>query len=144
MRWWSSSSGSRLPALGAAAALALGACVRTTTVTYLPSAERPRLSLDEGRAMLAQFVGVECERLRGAGRAAGETRVVVALDADGRATSSELTGTTGDGRVDGLVGAVAAQLRLDPPPGARAELHAGYRCADDGGVATTLERWPAA
>lgn len=131
-RWWCCSA-------GAAALFGLAACVRTTTVTYLPSAERPRLTLDDGRGMLASFVGVECERLLGLGRAEGAVRVLVALDSAGEAASSELVGSSGDSRVDGLVGAVAAQLRLAPAPAGRAALHAGYRCADDGGVAVTLE-----
>lgn len=134
-RWWWCSA-------RAAALLGLAACVRTTTVTYLPSAEQPRLGLDEARGTLATFVGVECARLLGEGRAEGAARVLVALDSAGEATSSELATTTGDARVDGIVGAVAAQLRLDAPAAARggpAALLAGYRCADDGGVAVTLE-----
>ncbi len=130
----------RATAALAAGALALvAACVRTTTVTYLPSPDQPRLTLAEGEATLARFVGVECERLRGAGRAAAETRVLVRHDGAGQATSSELAASTGDSRVDGLVGAVAAQLRLEPGR-SPVELRVGYRCADDGGVAVTLER----
>lgn len=98
--------------------------------------------------MLARFVGLECERLREAGLAERQTEVVVATDSAGLATSAELRGTTGDGRVDGVVGAVAAQLDLgesgrDARGGGAATavtLRAGYRCADDGGVVATLER----
>ena len=122
--------------------LLLAACVTTTTVTYLPSPEQPRLALAEGQATLARFVGVECERLRAAGRADATVPVTVALDSAGNATSAELARSTGDARVDGIVGAVAAQLRLDPPPAgaARATVRAGYRCDEHGGVAATLER----
>ncbi|MHB1225672.1 MAG: hypothetical protein ACYC2G_16715, partial [Gemmatimonadaceae bacterium] len=60
----------------------------------------------------------------------------------------QLRGSIGDERVDGLVGAVAAQLDLGEPGPSAADggatapvtLRAGYRCADDGGVLTTLER----
>ena len=127
-----------LAALGALGAL--GACVRTTTVTYLPSPERPRLSLAEAGTVLARYLGIECESLLGRTVASSETRVRVAVDSVGNVTSSMLERSTGDAQADGLVGAVTAQLKLAAlPPGAtEAVVRASYRCAAEGGATATL------
>ena len=121
-------------------ALLLAACTTTTTVTYVPSPEQPRLDLAQGQTTLARFVGLECERLRGESHPAGETRVTLALDSAGLATEAELTASSGDARIDGIIGAVAAQLKLEPrAAGAHAAtLHAAYSCGDDGAVTATL------
>ena len=131
----------RTTALALLAAGALGACVRSTTITYLPSLERPRLSLAEGQATLARYLGIECESLLGRSVARGEARVAVAVDSAGDVTSAELERSTGDARADGLVGAVTAQLHLDGLPSGttRAVVRAGYRCAPEGGATATLE-----
>jgi hypothetical protein len=123
-----------------ASALLLAACTTTTTVTYVPSPEQPRLDLRQGQATLQRFVGLECERLRGAGHAAGETQVSVTLDDAGLATEAGLAASTGDTRIDGIIGAVAAQLTLAHQlPRVRATtLHATYQCAEDGSVTATL------
>jgi hypothetical protein len=131
------------PSLVAACLLGAGVltgCVTTRTVTYLPDAAQARMSLEEGRTTLGTFLGVECTRLRGAGRAAATAPVTVLLDAEGRVTGAELDRSTGDARADGLIGAVAAQLQVAPPAGGRATLRAGYQCDDAGGVSVTLER----
>ena len=121
--------------------LLAAACVTTTSVTYLPSAEQPRLTLGDGGRTLARFVGVECERLSAAGRDSGSAVARVALDSLGAAVSSEVLTSSGDARVDGLVGAVTAQLRLDAPPaGGTAAVRARWRCSGDAGA--TLERLP--
>ncbi|HEU4629682.1 MAG TPA: hypothetical protein VFS08_08040 [Gemmatimonadaceae bacterium] len=121
-------------------ALLLAACTTTTTVTYVPSPEQPRLDLVRGQATLERFIGLECDRLRDEGHAAGETQVTVALDDAGLATGAELAATSGDARIDGIIGAVAAQLRLPPRPAGvhAALLRATYRCGDDGSVRATL------
>jgi hypothetical protein len=131
----------RRGALGALGALALlGACVRTTTVTYLPNLERPRLTLAQGEVTLARYLGIECESLLGRSVATGDTRVAVVVDSLGGVTASELERSTGDARADGLVGAVTAQLRLDGLPAGttRAVVRAGYRCDPAGGATATL------
>ena len=128
-------------ATAAAAVALLAGCVRTTTVSYLPSVERPRLSLGEGQATLARYLGIECESLLGRSVARGEARVAVAVDSVGDVISAELERSTGDARADGLVGAVTAQLHLDGLPSGttRAVVRAGYRCAPEGGATATLE-----
>ena len=125
----------------AVAALALlAACVRTTTVTYLPSPERPRLSLAEGGTVLARYLSIECESLLGRPVSSSETRVRVAVDSAGNVTSSMLERSTGDAQADGLVGAVTAQLKLAalPPAATEAVVRASYRCAPEGGATATL------
>jgi hypothetical protein len=128
------------PALRSFVAFLLAACTTTTTVTYVPSPEQPRLDLAQGQATLARFVGIECERLRGAGHPTGETQVTLALDSAGLATGAELAASSGDARIDGIIGAVTAQLTLEHSSrGVRAAtLRAAYQCAEDGGVTATL------
>jgi len=130
----------RTTALALLAAGALGACVRSTTITYLPSPERPRLSLAEGQTTLARYLGIECESLLGRSVASSRTSVLVLVDSLGNVTSSELERSTGDPQADGLVGAVTAQLRLDgvPAGAGRAVVRAAYRCAPEGGATATL------
>ena len=134
-------------ALALLPALALAtACVTRTSVSYLPSAEQPRIELAQAQATLGQFVGVECERLRGAGRAEGAARLRLVQDGSGHVVRADLDQSSGDSRVDGVMGAIAAQLRLPPAPGQApagqptAVVRASYRCADDGSVSATLER----
>lgn len=125
--------------------LFLVACVSSSTITYLPSPEQPRLGLDEGRAMIARFIGLECDRLSAANLASRQVEVVVFTDSAGLARSAELRGSTGDERANGVIGAVAAQLDLGAPTAVRgggtatSALNAGYSCGD-AGVTATLER----
>lgn len=125
--------------------LLLVACVSSSTITYLPSPEQPRLGLDEGRAMIARFIGLECDRLSAANLASRQVEVVVVTDSAGLAKSAELRSSTGDDRANGVIGAVAAQLDLGSPAAGASSgagdsaLLAGYSCAD-GGVTATLER----
>ena len=141
MRCSSSDRGRRGARRAAALLPLLAACVTTTTVAYLPSADRPRLTLDAGGRTLAQFVGVVCERLAAAGRDSGSAVARVALDSSGTAVSSEILASSGDERVDGLVGAVTAQLRLDERPArGAADVRASWRCSGDAGA--TLVRLP--
>ena len=127
--------------LGAAAfAGALAGCVRTTTVSYLPSPERPRLSLTEGERMLARYLSIECGSAPERAGASAEARVRVAVDSVGDVTSSMLERSTGNAQADALVGAVTAQLKLAAlPPGAgQTVVRASYRCDPAGGATATL------
>ena len=132
----------RRAALPALVVLLAGACVTRTSISYLPSAEQPRVELAQAQAMLGQFVGVECERLRTAGRATGSARLRLAQGDSGQVTQADLVESSGDARVDGVMGAIAAQLRLPPPAAGQgaAVVRASYRCADDGSVSATIER----
>lgn len=129
------------PVIPALALALLGACVTSSTIEYLPSPEQPRLGLEGGRAMIQRFVGPECGRLEETGRAAGEAELVVTTDGAGLATSATLRRSTGDARVDGVLGAVAAQLDLGAAAArSRAALRAGFRCSTEGVVATLEHR----
>lgn len=117
------------------------ACVTQTSISYLPSPDQPRFDLAQGQATLGQFVGLECERLREAGRAEGSARLRLVQDDSGLVTQADLEASSGDSRVDGVMGAIAAQLRLPPATaGRRAVVRAGYRCDERGTVTATLER----
>ena len=118
----------------------LASCVRSTSISYLPNAERPRLSLAEGESMLARYLSIECQQLLGRSVATGQANVIVAVDSLGNVTTSQLERSTGDPQADGLVGAVTSQLRLEAlAPGTKsAVVRAGYRCLPDGRATTTL------
>ncbi|HEX5829640.1 MAG TPA: hypothetical protein VFY16_01590 [Gemmatimonadaceae bacterium] len=138
---WSSSSRRG----GAILALLLGGCVTTTTVAYVPEANAERLSLEQGEELLAQFVGAECPRLVEERKAERVTRVELDLDNRGMVTEARLDRSIGDDRLDGIIGAVAAKLHLDPPAGQRrspeqGELRAGYRCESSGAPYVVLQR----
>lgn len=134
----------RAGALGGAllSAGALSACVTQTSISYLPSPDQPRLELAAAQETLGQFVGLECERLLAASRAEGHARLRLAQDDSGNVTRADLDASSGDSRVDGVMGAIAAQLHLPAAAGAGAGavVRASYRCAADGSVAATLER----
>lgn len=120
-------------------------CVRSTTITYLPSPEQPRLTMEEGREMLVRFIGVECDRLVEAGRGSGSADLLVQVDSTGLASSAELVSGSGDERANGIMGAVAAQLQLDAADAGRhVPLRASYACdagaAGAAGAAARLER----
>ncbi len=119
--------------------LVVAGCVTTSTIAYRPDANRPRISLDEGRELLGTFLGVECARLREAGHGEATVPLTLTLDAEGNVAEAELGRSTGDSRADGLLGAVAAQLQLEPADTGRATLLGGYRCGDGGGAEITLE-----
>lgn len=129
-----------LAAAAAIAAALTAGCVSSTTITYLPSPEQPRLTLEEGRGMLARFVGVECGRLVDEGKGTGSADLLARTGPDGAVASAELTSGSGDERANGVMGAVVAQLRLDSDDAGREiPLRAGYQCTD-GGATALLER----
>ena len=142
MRCSSSDRGGRgsRPSAALLPLLLAAACVTTTAVTYLPSAEQPRLDLGDAERTLARFIGVECERLSAAGLDSGRAIVRIVLDTTGTALSSEVLRSSGDARADGLIGAVTAQLSHGMPNPGSEDWRARWRCS--GGPSADLVRVP--
>ena len=116
-----------------AAGMSLMACRTTTTVTYLPSLERQRLSLEQGSATLAQFMQVQCGEVQRSGRTADSVVARVIVGEDGSVNESELQSSSGIGTVDNIIGVVTAQLTFadsaSRPPAGASRVLASYDCA---------------
>lgn len=107
-----------------------GACVTTTTRSWLPSPANPTYTAASAEPVLAEYVRLQCDALRKAQRPdTGSARFVVDVDTTGAARRSEIVRATPDELLDGVFGTVAAQLRFTPAPKARREpVEIVYRC----------------
>jgi len=110
--------------------LAAGACVTTTTRSWLPSPANPTYTAQSAQPVLAEYVRLQCPALRKAQHPdTGSARFVVDVDTAGKATRAEVVRATPDELLDGVFGTVAAQLRFAPAPKARREpVDIAYRC----------------
>ena len=117
-------------------------CVSTVTRYYLPDPNNPRFDTDRAAQMLDQYLRVQCpERLAAKKSESGESRLTITTDTSGAVTRAELVSSTGDEMLDGMFGAVAAQLEVDSlrataRPTATRQLRIGFSCAPDAAVAT--------
>ena len=145
MQCWFSERGCRgapssvrsvVPGLGGiavllAAAVVLSGCRTTTTVTYLPTPERARMSLEQGSATLVQFMQVQCGEIQARGGADSVIARVVVGD-NGEVQESELESGTGSESADNIIGAITAQLTFadeTPVPSAgAARVLASFSC----------------
>lgn len=111
-------------------ALLGAACTTTTTVAYVPEPERPRLTWEEARLTVVRFASIECPRLIQDGLGAGEVQVLARVGPGGLTREAELEGTSRDERLDGILGAVVAQLAFadEYPDGGDARVRIFYRC----------------
>lgn len=121
---------------------ALAACTTSTTY-YVPSAGDPRYGPDGARDELDRLLTLECPRLLAAGREiSNPAKVLLDVAANGEVTRSHVAHSSGDDKVDTMIGAVTARLKFDPlATGATGtgELNVGYACSAGGGAVTTLE-----
>lgn len=136
----SSSAGScRLATLALATLLLTAVGCRTTTTTlYLPTAERERLTLAEGGETLRQFLELGCPAT-----AEGDTVVArVRVSDEGAVEESELEGSSGSATLDGIIGAISAQLTFageEPrPPAGQARVRVLYSCGQSLSAALEL------
>jgi len=128
-----------LPIRAAFVALALLAtlgCRTTTTVTYLPTVERPRLTLAEGGATLQQFLQLDCPAAGNDSPSSRDSVVArVVVDEDGTVSQSELEGSSGSSTVDDIIGAITAQLTFSGdgtrPQAGPALVMARYSCVPE-------------
>ena len=121
------------------AMLLLGACVTSTSRSFVPDASRERFSLAEAQDALDQLVAAECPRLMGAQRDLGEARITVDVDGGGQVTKSTLSKAFGDERMDQIFGGVAAQMRFDAPSDGTPKtgrMRVGYACSPTARAAT--------
>ena len=127
---------------GLVAVVFAAACVHTVTTYYLPDAHNPRFDTDGAAQMLDQYVRVQCpERLAAKKAERGTARLTITIDTSGAVTRSELVSSSGDEMLDGLFGAVTAQLKVDSLRATKKSsttrpVRVGYDCAQNGAGAT--------
>ena len=118
------------------------ACVHTVTTYYLPDAHNPRFDTDGATQVLDQYLRVQCpERLAAKKAERGNARLTITIDTSGSVTRAELVSSSGDEMLDGLFGAVTAQLKVDSLRATRKRLttrpvRVDYDCAQNGAGAT--------
>lgn len=124
--------------------IAASACTSTSTF-YVPSAGAERLSQNQLRDRADAMLSIECPRILGGRPSAfGVAEVVVDVDASGAVTRAKIAQSSGDRRADEIFGALAAQLKLDPPGASsaqgplRGDLSIGYSCSP-GAAVTSIE-----
>ena len=120
----------------------LVSCVSTVTRSYLPDARNPRFDTDRATQTLDQYLRVQCpERIAAKKSESGEVTMTILTDTSGAVTRADLVKSSGDDMLDGLFGAVAAQLKVDSlrattsAPATR-KLQMGYSCSATAAVAT--------
>ena len=119
------------------------ACVHTVTTYYLPDANNPRFDTDGATRVLDQYLSVQCPERKAAKKAErGDVRLTITIDTSGAVTRSELESSSGDTMLDGLIGTVTAQLKVDSLRATKKSLttrpvRVGYDCTQTGGA--TLE-----
>ncbi len=128
-----------------AVALLVSACVQSTTSWYVPTEGQPRLDTNELRDRADYFLRAECPRLLAADKSGGEASIKLTINRSGEVTRSEVTRSAGDEQIDGIVGPLAAQLVVPPPPDMSKDamtvrLGMGFACS--GTTAATTVRFP--
>ncbi|HEX5071731.1 MAG TPA: energy transducer TonB [Gemmatimonadaceae bacterium] len=117
------------------------ACVHTVTTYYLPDEHNPRFDTDGATRVLDQYLGVQCPERKAANKAPrGDARLTITLDTSGAVTRAVLVSSSGDAMLDGLFGAVTAQLKVDSLRATKkssttGHVRVGYDCTQNG-VAT--------
>lgn len=130
-----------------AVAFAATACVTSTAQYYVPNPGSPRLSTNQMRDQADAMLRVECPRLLGDRQSAfAVAELVVDVESSGEVIRARIARSSGDQRMDEIFGALAAQLKLDPPkPPAgsvagplQGDLSVGYSCSPTAAV-TSVE-----
>jgi TonB family protein len=92
----------------------LVACVHTVTRYYVPDARNPRFDTDAALHAIDQYLAIQCpQRAADPKPDSGELRLTITTDTSGAVTQAELVRSSGDATLDGMFGAVAAQLKAD-------------------------------
>ncbi len=117
------------------------ACVTTTTRFYLPSTEQGTITEEQLRDQASALLGIECARLHANEPVASGVIVLTAeVDSAGGMRRVRVDHGSGDKRVDDIMGGLAAQLALVPPPeGGRMRFAIAYTCSP-GSAAVTVEK----
>jgi hypothetical protein len=135
MRWRSSR------AAAVVALWLLAGCVTRTEHFYVPTEGAPRLDQNDVRAESERFVRAECPRLMGdATSATGAATLKLTLASDGAVREVRIERPSPDPQIDGIFGALAAQLELPPAQATGGDwttrIRMGYSCAPGVGAAT--------
>lgn len=89
------------------------ACVTATVREFYPSPENPRYTPESGAGAVRAYLRLRCPELTKApARDSGTVNARIRVDSSGKATAAELSGTSGDPVMDGVIGTVVAQLDL--------------------------------
>jgi hypothetical protein len=110
---------------------------------FYPSPENPRYTPERGSVAVREYLRLRCAELaKPPARDSATLLARVRVDSAGQATVAQLTGTSGDPVMDGVIGTVAAQLDLSANTPRRAEYHAriAYACRDS--VAARIDVTP--
>jgi hypothetical protein len=109
------------------------ACVTATVREYYPSPENPRYTPESGAAAVRAYLRLRCPELtKPPARDSATVSARIRVDSSGKATAAELSGTSGDAVMDGVIGTVVAQLDLAASTPRRPEYRArvAYACRD--------------
>ena len=90
----------------------IAACVSTTVREFYPSPENPRYTPDRGSAAVREYLRLRCGDLKPPARDSATLLARIRVDSTGKAVAAELSGTSGDPLMDGVIGTVVAQLDL--------------------------------
>jgi hypothetical protein len=123
------------------AASALAACVTRTERFYVPTEGAPRLDQNALRTESERFVRAECPRLLGDDTSAtGAATLKLTVAPGGEVREVRIERPSPDPQLDGIFGALAAQLDLPPAQATggdwTARVRMGYSCAPGTGAAT--------
>lgn len=146
-RWSSSEHCVRalVPALSFALIALASACVTSQSSHFVPTPGEARLTTDEARDALDLLLAPECARLVTDRRETAEARVALEVDRSGTVQRSRIARSTGDERIDQIIGAVTARLQFEAPAGefrgatAPGNLRVGYSCSAAGAAVATLQ-----
>jgi hypothetical protein len=103
---------------------------------FFPSPENPRYTPERGAAAVREYLRLRCPEMTAAAtRDSATLNGAVLVDTAGLVTSAELSETTGDQLMDGVIGTVLAQLDLSALPQrdrarARYVTRVAYACRD--------------
>ena len=125
-------------------AAALGACATTKTTFYVPPAGADRITEEELREHADEALHIECPRLLGDRiSASGEAALTLDVAQDGAVSRVRLDGSSGDARLDDILGGLTATLQLEPakraPHRKGVRLSISYACTP-GAVAAVVTR----
>src|SRR5688500_19588947 len=96
-------------------ALLAAACVTSTERFYVPTEGAPRLDQNAVRASSDRFVRAQCPRLLGdENSATGATTFRLVVASTGAVREAHVERPSPDSQMDGIFGALAAQLDLPP------------------------------
>lgn len=104
MRW----SFSRICLTG----VVIAACVSSTVREFYPSPENPRYTPERGSAAVREYLRLRCADLKPPARDSATLFARIRVDSTGKAVAAEMSGTSGDPLMDGVIGTVVAQLDL--------------------------------